>query len=68
MSEDEVRKIAREELKEPIHKVYDKGYYDGFVDACDILAKLSPETVSNIITEVKEAALECKDEVVKEEE
>lgn len=68
MSEEEVRKIARKELEELIHNAYDKGYYDGFADACDILAKSLTETISNTITEVKEAALECKAEVIKEEE
>ena len=51
-----------------IEQSFHKGYYEGFVDACDILTKSLTEAISNITTEIKETALESKDEVIKEKE
>lgn len=58
--------MNREELKTAIMEAYQKGYHDGFADACDTIAPALTEATINIVTKLREAAQETKAEVVDE--
>lgn len=58
--------MNREELKAAIVEAYQKGYHEGFADACDTIMPALTEGIINIVTALKESAQEAKAEVVDE--
>lgn len=56
--------MSREELKAAIKKVYEQGYHDGFVGACNVLAPALTEAITGIVTKLKETAQEVEAEII----
>ena len=52
--------MEREEIARIIKEAYDKGYHEGFEDACDLIPTYLTEFISNLISEIKECAKESK--------
>ena len=58
--------MNREELKDTIKKAYEQGYHKGYADACDAVALASTETITSVVTKLKEVAQKAEAEVVDE--
>ena len=58
--------MNREELKDTIKKAYEQGYHKGYADACDAVALASTETITSVVTKLKEVAQKAKAEVIDE--
>lgn len=58
--------MNREELKAAIKEAYQKGYHEGFADACDTIVPALTEATIGIVTKLKEAAQEAKAEIIDE--
>lgn len=58
--------MNRENLKAALMEAYQKGYYEGFADACDTITPALTEATIDIVTKLKEAAQETKAEAVDE--
>ena len=56
--------MNREELKAAIKKVYEQGYHEGFVGACNVLAPALTEAINGIVTKLKETAQEVEAEII----
>lgn len=52
--------MSRDELRAAILEAYQKGYHEGFADACDTITPALTEATINIVTKLKEAAQEAK--------
>lgn len=55
--------MNRKEVAKALKEVYDKGYHEGFEDACDLIQPHLTSSISNLIAELKESAKEAKSEV-----
>lgn len=60
--------MNREELKAAVKEVYERGYHDGFVGACDVLAPALTDTITSIITKLKERVKDIEVELIDEHE
>ena len=60
--------MNREELKGTIKKIYEQGYHKGYADACDAVALASTETITSVVTKLKEVAQKAEAEVIDEME
>ena len=60
--------MNREELKDTIKKAYEQGYHKGYADACDDVALASTETITSVVTKLKEVAQKAEAEVIDEHE
>lgn len=60
--------MSRKEVVKVIKEVYDKGYHEGFEDACDLISTHLTGSIGNLISELKESAKEAKCEVFDERE
>lgn len=60
--------MNREELRTAMVEAYQKGYHEGFADACDTIAPALTEATINIVAKLKEAAQETTAEWVDEYE
>lgn len=58
--------MNNDKLKAALVEAYQKGYHEGFADACDTIAPALTEATANIITKLKEAAQETKAEIIDE--
>lgn len=58
--------MSREELKAAVLEAYQKGYHEGFADACDTIMPALTEATIDIVVKLKEAAQEAKAEVIDE--
>lgn len=58
--------MNRKELKAAIMEAYQKGYHEGFADACDVITPALTEATINIVAALKESAQEAGAEVVDE--
>ena len=56
--------MNREELKAAVKDVYEQGYHDGFVGACDVLAPALTDTITSIVTKLRERAQEVEAEII----
>lgn len=55
-----------DELKAAIMEAYQRGYHEGFTDACDTITPALIEATVNIVAKLKEAAQEARAEVIDE--
>lgn len=58
--------MNREELKAAVKEVYERGYHDGFVGACDVLAPALTDTINSIITKLRKRAQEVEAEIIED--
>lgn len=58
--------MNREELKAAVKKAYEQGYHKGYADACDAVALASTETITSVVTKLKEVAQKAEAEVIDE--
>ena len=56
--------MNREELKDTIKKAYEQGYHKGYADACDAVALASTETITSVVTKLKEVAQKAEAEII----
>ena len=56
--------MNREELKDAIKKAYEQGYHKGFADACDAVALASTETITSVVTKLKEMGQKAEAEII----
>ena len=56
--------MNREELKDTIKKAYEQGYHKGYADACDAVALASTETITRVVTKLKEVAQKAEAEII----
>ena len=62
----EEEELNREELKDALKKAYERGYHEGYADACDAVALASTETITSVVTKLKEVAQKAEAEVIDE--
>lgn len=55
--------MKKEEIVKAIKEAYDKGYHEGFKDACDLVPTYLTEFIGNLISTLKESVEEAKCEV-----
>lgn len=55
--------MSREDIAKAIKEAYEKGYHEGFGDACDLIPTYLTEFIGNLISELKESAKEAKCEI-----
>lgn len=60
--------MIREELKTAVKEAYEQGYHKGFTDACDAVALASTETITSVVTKLKEMGQKAEAEVIDEHE
>ena len=60
--------MNREELKSEIKKVYEQGYREGFVYACDVIAPALTDATTSIVAKLKERVKDIEVEVIDEHE
>ena len=60
--------MNREELKTAVKEAYEQGYHKGFADACDAVALASTETITSVVTKLKEMGQKAETEVIDEHE
>ena len=58
--------MNREELKAAIKKVYEQGYHEGFIGACNVIAPALTESITSIVTKLKETAQEVEAEIIED--
>ena len=58
--------MNREELKAAVKEVYERGYRDGFVYACDVIAPALTDATTKIVSKLKERVKDIKVEVIDE--
>jgi hypothetical protein len=58
--------MSREELKAAVLEAYQKGYHEGFADACDTIMPALTEATIDTVVKLREAAQEAKAEAVDE--
>lgn len=58
--------MNNDKLKAAILEAYQKGYREGFADACDIIAPALTEATTSIVANLREAAQETKAEAIDE--
>ena len=51
-------------LKAAIKGAYEQGYHKGYADACDAVALASTETITNVVTKLKEMAQKVEAEII----
>jgi flagellar biosynthesis/type III secretory pathway protein FliH len=56
--------MNREELKDALKKAYEQGYHNGYADACDAVALASTETITSVVTKLKEVAQKAEAEII----
>ena len=52
--------MSREDAVKVIKEAYEKGYHEGFKDACDLVSTYLTEFIGNLISTFKESAKEAK--------
>ena len=52
--------MKRKEMVKAIKEAYDKGYHEGFGDACDLIPTYLTEFIGNLMSTLKESAKEAK--------
>lgn len=60
--------MSREDAVKAIKEAYDKGYHEGFEDACDLIPTYLTEFIGNLMSELKKSAKESKCEAFDMEE
>ena len=60
--------MNREELRATIKKVYEQGYQDGFVYACDVISPALTDATTSIVTKLKERVKDIEVEFIDEHE
>ena len=60
--------MSREDVVKAIKEAYDKGYHEGFEDACDLVPTYLTEFIGNLTSTLKESAKKAKCEVFDMEE
>ena len=60
--------MNREELKAAVKEVYERGYHDGFIYACDVIAPALTDATTKIVSKLKERVKDIKVEVIDEHE
>lgn len=58
--------MSREELKAAIKEAYQKGYHEGFADACDVITPALIEATTDIVGKLRESAQEAEAEAIDE--
>lgn len=56
--------MNREELKAAVKKVYEQGYHDGFVYACDVIAPALTDATTGIVAKLKERVKDIEVELI----
>ena len=58
--------MNREELKAAVKEVYERGYHEGFVGACNVLTPALTDAITSIVTKLKGTAQEVEAEIIDE--
>ena len=60
--------MSEEESKAAIKKVYEQGYHEGFIGACNVITPALTEAITSVVTKLKEMGQKAEAEVVDEHE
>lgn len=55
--------MSREDIVKAVKEAYDKGYHEGFEDACDLIPTYLTGFIGNLMSTLKESAKKAKCEV-----